>query len=121
MTHDKVLMSIKVVPNNTAYTFTSPTCTKKEKKKWQKNIYNKKKSYWNSKLLNWMSSPNPYNFFIKPIKPLFPFLSMLLFFFYLIFFNTSYKIELLYFTMFSIGIALHWKKKKTFLSYHHVD
>jgi hypothetical protein len=45
MTHDKVLMSIKVVPNNTAYTFTSPTCTKEEKKKWQKNIYNKKKSY----------------------------------------------------------------------------
>jgi hypothetical protein len=33
-----------------------------------------------------MSSPNPYNFFIKPIKPLFPFLSMLLFFFLFNFF-----------------------------------
>jgi hypothetical protein len=44
MTHDKVLMSIKVVPNNTAYTFTSPTCTKKEKKNGKK-IYTIKKNH----------------------------------------------------------------------------
>jgi len=43
MTHDKVLMSIKIVPNNTTYTFTSPTCTKEGRKKMAKIIYTIKK------------------------------------------------------------------------------